>query len=110
MRHSVEDLLASADEEESEFTKTFALTWGDERRRLILWWERGAVPPSGNGALDARWKAHWSAMTNTLKQRVSDLTPRVLVGGRPFVKRPDPGIAIRDLPSGIARQRGREGT
>lgn len=107
MRHTIEDLLS---EEESDFAAAFVPVWKAERRRLVLWWERGPVPPSGSGTLDARWKAHWAAMTNQLKQQVADLTPRVLVGGRPFLAAPDEGIHVGDVPAGIARRRGRTET
>lgn len=107
MRHTIEDLLSG---EQSGFAAAFVPAWQAERRRLVLWWERGTVPPSGSGTLDARWKAHWAAMTNQLKQRVADLTPRVIVGGRPFLAAPDEGIRVGDVAAGVARRRGRTDT
>lgn len=107
MRHTVEDLLAS---DESSFKTAFVPAWQAGRRRLVLWWERGPVPPSGSGPRDARWKAYWSTKTNELKSKLADLDARVLVGGRPFVAAPDEGVRVIDVPQGIARRRGRTKT
>jgi len=105
LRCSVVDLLDSTGESPS--WACFSREWLAERRRLVLWWERGRYPPSGPGTPDERWKAYWSAQGNLLKSLLADLTTHVFVAGRPFRTGPDRGISVHDVPAGIARRRRR---
>ena len=105
-RHSTEDICAKAALPGSEpFYRAFVAEWDEGRRQLVLWWELPPSPPSGEGTLDERWKAHLSARQNTLKQRLRDLSPRVRIANQRFHPNVVTGMTVADIADGIGYRR-----
>lgn len=105
-RHSIEDILDVAMAPHSPtFYAKFVKKWAEERRLLLFWWELPPEPPSGSGTEIERWKAHLSALQNTLKQQLRDLTPRVCIANHRFGPDLVPGMDVEDVATGIGRRR-----
>ena len=85
--------------------EAFRRHWDSNRRLAVLWWELPPDPPSGAGTRDDRWKAHLSALQNTLKSRLKDVTPRVRIANQRFDPGVVPGMDVSDIPQGIDHRR-----